>query len=120
MLLHTGQRFQTGRGIGSFFSGVFRSLKPLASMGLKAAKNVLTSDVAKQIGSTALDIGTSTLKNVAADIIEGKNPEQSFNKGLEEAKSDISNRIRGSGKKRKKKHCKASVVVKKTKFNLLD
>lgn len=119
MLLHEGERFQAGRGIGSLFAGLFRSLRPLASMGLKAVKNLVTSDVAKQIGSTALDIGTSTLKNIAADIIEGKDPKQSLNQGLEEAQTSISSKIRGSGRKKRKKHCRPAIETKKCKFNLL-
>lgn len=121
MLLHEGLRYQSGRGFGSMFSGLFRTLKPLVSMGLRAGKKILTSDLAKQVGSTALDIGKSTLKNVAADLIEGKNPSDALDKGLETAKSAISSQIRGSGRKRgKRRACKGVKKNKKRKFNLLD
>jgi len=125
MLLHTGDRYQTGRGLGSIFSGLFRSLKPIVSMGLRAGKRILTSDLAKQVGSTALDIGKSTLKNVAADLIEGKDTHDSLNKGLETAKSTIADQIRGSGRRRRKrKHCKKEIDLvdfkRGKKFNLLD
>jgi len=104
------------------FSGLFRSLKPLVSMGLNVGKKILTSDAAKQIGSAAVDIGKSTLKNVAADLIEGKNATESLNQGLEEAKSTISSKIRGAGKKRRRqKKCKTiSCKSKKCKYNLLE
>lgn len=122
MLLHRGDRYQAGRGIGSIFSFLFRGLKPLVSMGLKAGKKVLTSDLAKQVGSTAMDIGKSTLKNVVADVIEGTSPNDSLNKGLETAKSSIANQIRGSGRKRRRKrsHCKPHKTSKRVKFSLLD
>jgi len=120
MLLHEGLRYQSGRGLGSLFGSLFRGLKPLVSMGLRAGKKILTSDLAKQVGSTALDIGKSTLKNVAADLIEGKNPSEALDKGLETAKSTISSQIRGSGRKRRKKRACKGVRNKKTKFNLLD
>lgn len=123
MLLHRGDRYQAGRGIGSLFSGLFRGLKPLVSMGLKGAKKILTSDIAKQVGSTALDIGKSTLKNVVADVIEGTDPNQSLNKGLESAKSTIASQIRGSGKKRRRKRqCKPHKVVssKRARYSLLE
>ena len=124
MLLHTGDRYQSGRGLGSLFSGLFRSLKPIVSMGLRAGKRILTSDLAKQVGSTALDIGKSTLKNVAADLIEGKDTHDSLNKGLETAKSTIADQIRGSGRRRKRKRCKKEIELvdfkRGKKFNLLD
>ena len=119
MLLHEGLRHQSGRGIGAIFSGIFRGLRPLLSMGLRVGKKVLTSDLAKQVGSTALDIGKSTLKNVAADLIEGKNPSDALDKGLETAKSTIASQIRGSGRRRKRRRCKG-VQNKRAKFNLLD
>ena len=122
MLLHTGDRFQTGRGIGSLFSGLFRTLKPLVSMGLSAGKKILTSDLARKVGSTALDIGKDTLKNVAADIIEGKEAKDSLNKGLETAKATIASQICGSGRKRRriKRNCRKPVVYKRSKYNLLE
>jgi len=97
-------------------------------MGLKAGKRILTSDLAKQVGSTALDIGKSTLKNVAADLIEGKDTHDTLNKGLESAKATIANQIRGSGRKRKRKHCatnncncEGEIEFKRGKqFNLLE
>jgi len=90
-------------------------------MGLKGAKKVLTSDIAKQVGSTALDIGKSTLKNVVADVIEGTDPNLSLNKGLDSAKTTIASQIRGSGRKRRRK-CKPykRVSKKKSRYSLLD
>lgn len=118
MLIHRGERFQSARGIGSLFSGLFRTLKPLFSMGLSAGKKILTSDVAKKIGSTALDIGKEAAKNVAVDLLEGKNIKDSLNKELESAKSQIATTIKGSGRKRKRRHCSTS--NKRLKYSLLD
>lgn len=122
MLLHRGERYQAGRGLGGIFASMFRGLKPLFQMGINAGKKLLGSDIAKSIGSTALDIGKDTLKNVAADLIEGNSATDSLNKGLETAKSRIASQIRGSGKKRKKNRCKEDIFYcsKKGKFNLLE
>lgn len=122
MLIHKGERFQSGRGIGSFVSGLFRRLKPLVSMGLSTGKKILNSQIVKDIGSTALDLGKDALKNVAVDILEGKNVGESLNKELDSAKSKIANTIRGSGRKRKRKSkttCSA-IREKKRKYCLLD
>jgi len=101
MLFHKGERFQSGRGLGSLFSGLFRTLKPLFSLGLSAGKKALTSQTAKTIGSTALDLGKQAAKNLAADLLEGKDLSQSLNKELDTAKAAIASKIRGSGRKRR-------------------
>lgn len=118
MIVHRGERFQSGRGIGSLFGGLLRGLKPLVSMGLSTGKKILGSQLAKNIGSTALEMGKDALKNVAADILEGKDVNESLNKELNNAKSQIASTIRGSGRRKRKKPCK-SVTFSKRKFNLL-
>jgi hypothetical protein len=94
---------QRGRGIGSLFSGLFRSLKPLASMGLKVGKRILNSDIAKKVGSTALEFGKEALTNVAADVLEGKNFKDSANEQLADAKARLAQTLRGGGRRKKNK-----------------
>lgn len=106
MLFHSGPRFQRGRGLGSLFSGLFRALRPLATMGLKFGKKILTSDAAKSIGSAALDMGKDVVKNVAVDLLEGKNIKESAAEQLNEVKSKLAETLRGSGRKRKRKMSK--------------
>ena len=104
MIVHRGDRFQRGRGFGSFFASVFRTLRPLVSMGLSTGKKILTSDAAKSIGRTALDIGKSAAKNVAVDVLTGKNVKESVDKELEVAKDKIAKKISGSGSNKRKRH----------------
>lgn len=121
MNFHEGPRFQRGRGIGSMFGTLFRSLMPVAKMGLNLGKRFITSDVAKQIGSTALDIGKQGLKNVAIDLLEGKDPKLSAQEALDNAKQNIANTLRGGnscGKKRRKRA--NNNRSKSLKYNLLD
>lgn len=120
MNFHSGPRFQRGRGLGSIFSALFRSLRPLASMGLKAGKRILNSDIVKNIGSTALDATKDAVKNIAVDLLEGKNIKESANQQLEEAKSKLAQTLRGSGRKRRKKKNISNCVIKKSKYNLLE
>lgn len=129
MLIHKGERFQSGRGIGALFSGLFRTLKPLFSMGLSVGKKALTSETAKKLGSAAIDIGKTSLKNLAADILEGKDAGESLNKEMSAAKAKIASTIRGSGRKRKAIRTESSAErtlkdlftnKKKSRFNLLE
>lgn len=119
MLFHSGLRYQRGGGFGSLFSSLFRSLKPLAKMGLSVGKKFLTSDIAKKIGSTALDVGKSAAKNIAVDLLEGKTLKDTAMEQLEDAKSKIAKTLKGSGRKKRKNisHCTSN---KKLKYNLLE
>lgn len=123
MFFHKGPRFQEGRGLGSLFSGLWRTIKPLAQMGFQAGKKFLTSDTAKKIGSTALEAGKDALKNIAVNVLEGKkNFKDTAQEQLEEAKNRIAQTIRGAGRKRKKniKGPRLEKEVKRQKiYNLL-
>jgi len=104
MFFHKGPRFQEGRGLGSLFSGLWRSIKPLATMGFQAGKKLLTSDAAKKLGTTALEAGKDAIKNIAVNMLEGKkNFKDVAQEQLEEAKSKIAQGLRGGGRKRKRR-----------------
>jgi len=121
MDFHKGLRYQTGRGFGSIFSALARGLKPLAKMGLNAGKRFIKSDFAKNLGTQALDIGGDALKNVAINILEGRNVGEAANEQLQEAKQKIASTLKGSGyiRRKRKKNIKSN-SVKKLKYSLLD
>jgi len=118
---HSGLHFQQGRGFGSFFGSILRGLKPIAKMGLNAGKKFFTSDFAKKLGKTALDVGKSAATNIAVDLLEGKNLKDSAQEQLEDAKNKIATTLKGGGcsKKRKKKLI-LDINPKKIKYNLLN
>lgn len=122
MYFHSGLRYQKGLGIGSLFSGLFRSLMPIAKMGLNAGKKFLSSGLAKKIGSSALDIGKTAATNLAVDLLEGKKFSDSAAEQLDEAKSKIASALKGSGRKRKIKRIGKQKQNKKCKndFCLLE
>jgi len=121
MLIHRGNRYQRGRGIGALFSGFFRTLKPLISSGLSAGKQFLKSDLGQSIKKSAIEMGKDAAKNIASDILKGGNLKDSLNKELDSAKSKIAAKIKGGGRKRKKSNLLfESNPIKKIRFNLLD
>lgn len=121
MIIHRGVRYQQGRGFGGFFSAIFRGLKPLFSMGLSKGKELLSSNLAKQVGQTALDVGKNAVKNLAADMLEGADMKESVNKELQSAKTKIAKQIRGSGKgKKRRKKSDFFPLKKQNQFNLLE
>lgn len=102
MFYHQGIEYQRGRGIGSLFTGLFRTLFPIAK---SIGKRFIGSDFVKDISSTALDAGKSMVKNIAADVLTGKKFKDSANDQLDAAKKQIGEAIRGKGRTRKRKQC---------------
>lgn len=103
-----GKRLQRGRGIGSLFGSVFRSLVPLG-------KKVLTSNVTKNIAKTA----GKTLKNAAidtaVDLLEGKNLKDSAKNSLDVTKRKLAQAIKDHAKKGVKHTNKSKNVSRKKK-----
>jgi hypothetical protein len=78
MLYHQGDYIQRGRGIGSIFHAIARSVYPaIATLG-KLGKSALTSSTAssllQKVKNSAIDAGI----NVASDTLAGKNVGQSI------------------------------------------
>lgn len=66
-LYHVSPRYQKGRGgIGSFFSGIYRHLKPLIHSGLKALKK----QSIKTSASIINELGTKPIREIL--VQEGK------------------------------------------------
>lgn len=131
MNFHSGLRHQRGRGFGSLFSGLIKGFAPLAKLGFSAGKKFLTSDFAKNIASTAAESGKKALKNLAVDLLEGKDITNTAREELLDARKQIAEKLKGSGIKRRsvtkaktkiKKPVKRRKLTKpqKLKFNLLD
>jgi hypothetical protein len=121
---HSGLRFQQGRGFGSIFGAILRGLKPIAKLGLNAGKRFLKSDLAKNLATTALDMGKTAATNIAVDLLEGKKFSDSAQEQLEDAKSKIATTLKGGSCKMKRKKRKALLSDltenKKIKYSLLD
>lgn len=125
MRFHQGVELQRGRGFGALFSGLMKSLIPIAKVGLRAGKRVLQSDFAKNLSSKALDVGKDMVKNIAADVLSGESFSNSASNEVNIAKKKIGEAIRGSGKRRRKRTKRNNALQmlkgrKKLKFNLLE
>ena len=127
MNFHSGLRYQRGRGFGSLFSGLIKGFTPLAKLGFSAGKKLLSSDFAKNLMNTATQSGKQALKNIAVDLLEGKDIVSTAKEELIDARKQIANTLKGSGRKRKYtprkyKPAKKKKTTRKQKlnYNLLD
>lgn len=123
MNFHAGARYQKGRGLGSLFSGLLRGFMPVLNMGVSAGKKMLQSDLGKNITGALAETGKSAIKNIAADLLEGKNVSNTTQEELNNARKKLASTLRGSGTKRKRKSCQKSICSsnkKPRKYNLLE
>ena len=117
---HEGARFQRGRGLGSILAGLFRFLRPIASMGFSAGIKVLSSGIAQKLGSAALDIGKSAAKNIAVDLLEGKAFKDTAREQIADAKKTLATTLKGEGRRRKRKRLQNKTCGKTAKYSLLE
>ena len=94
---HKGILIQRGRGIGNFFSSIFRTIIPSVSKAvLRKAPSVLKavnkSSVGKQLKKSAKRIALDT----AANVIESGDIKGSLNKSINESKKEIAKAIKNT------------------------
>jgi hypothetical protein len=102
-------RAQRGHGIGSFFRGLFRFVKPLLFSGAKA------------VGKEALKTGS----NIITDLLSNESEQPVgaiFKNRFHQAKGNLEQKIKnmtgsGLGLKRKRKSKKAQLKAKRSKVN---
>ena len=112
---HTGRRLQRGRGIGSLFGTVFRSLLPLG-------KKILTSNTAKSIAKSVGNSLKDAAVDTALDALEGKNIKKAAQERLNQSKVKISQALRkqtDNKKIRNRKSIKAKSLNKRN-YSLLN
>jgi hypothetical protein len=102
MPVFAGARYQRGHGIGSLFSGLFRSVMPLIKK------------FAPVIGKKALEAGA----NIIGDVSSGRSFKESAKERASSAFSESikslfpqSNDQTGSGKRRKRKRAKKDIFA---------
>lgn len=111
MIYHSGPRVQRGRGLGSILSGLFRSFAPVAKIGLKLGKSLVSSPLARKVGVTALEAAKKSAANIAADVLSGNNLKKSAQRELNDAKEKIATTLR-AGQKRKVGDVKKGKILK--------
>lgn len=115
---HVGRRYQRGRGIGSVFGTIFRSIIPI---GKKILNSATTKTIAKSVGRSLKEAAVDT----ALDALEGKNIKEAAQERLDETKAKIAKAIRKRGQqhknmRKKNPKLKKSKAVKDKNYYLLN
>ena len=95
-ILYLRRRLQRGRGIGSLFGSLVRTLMPI---GKKMLTSNTTKSIAKSVGRTLKDAAVGT----AIDVLQGKSVEEAAKQNLNTTKRKIANAVKLQSKQPIKK-----------------
>ena len=115
MRYHRGPPIQQGAGLGSIFSGLFRTLLPVAKGAVKTIGKIAKSSTAKSAGRLIKDQVKQAAVNTALDALEGKSIGSSAKSRLKTASKNILHATQYMGKNdnlRKKTSSKRKRKVK--------
>ena len=79
---HSGRKIQRGKGIGSIFNSIFRTILPIG-------KKIVTSATAKSLAKSVRDSLANAAINTVGDVIEGDNLKEAAQKRLNESRKQI-------------------------------
>ena len=101
MRYHSGPPIQQGAGLGSIFSGLFRTLIPAAKGAVKTLSKVAKSPTAKSAGRFLRDQVKEAAVSTALDALEGKSFGSSAKNRLKTATKNILHAAQNKGGPRK-------------------
>ena len=102
MRYHRGPPIQHGAGLGSIFSGVWRSLVPVAKGAVKTIGKIVKSPTAKSAGRFIKNQVKEAAVNTALDALEGKSIGSSAKNRLKTASKNILHATQYAGESRKR------------------
>ena len=113
MNYHSGLRWQRGSGIGSLFSGIFRSLMPVARSAVKTIGKVARSAPIRSAGKAMKKEATKAAVETALEALEGQPVGRKAKQRLKSAtrgillnaarQADTNNEYRAQNSSRKRK-----------------
>lgn len=114
MTIYQRPYIQRGRGLGSLFGSLFRSVVPVVS---KFGRSIVSSPVTKSIGSALKNSALETVGSVGADLLRGEDLSQTLDKNLAQARNKVADALEKSTKQPPNKKRKKT---KKTTEDLFD
>ncbi len=93
---HRAVLFQKGRGIGSIFSWLLRTLVPIGKTIIKSAPSIIKSTAKSPIGRKLRKSAKKVALNTAKILINSGDVNKTFHKTIEESKKEVKDVLRGS------------------------
>lgn len=110
---HTGYSVQSGRGIGSLFSGLFKALIPMGKTAVKIGKKFIKNPVVKNLVKEAKNTALQTGLHMATNILENKNVSEGVKNDINKGKQKMADTLKQVSKGAKRKQESAPKKKKK-------
>lgn len=99
MIANRKRNVQHGRGIGSILSTIFSKIAPIARTIFNIGKKVVKSTPVKKVFKSAQEEVIKSGIQVADDVLQGKNVQESLKQNASTAANQIAKRAVGEAKK---------------------
>ena len=86
---HRGVILQKGRGVGSVFSSLFRTLLPIGKAVIKSTPSIIKSTARSPIGRKLKRSAKKLALDTAKNLIETGDIKKTFKKSVDDSKKEI-------------------------------
>merc|ERR1711863_147180 len=100
---HRGVILQKGRGVGSVFSSLFRTLLPIGKAVIKSTPSIIKSTAKRPIGRKLKRSAKKLALNTAKNLIETGDIKKTLKNSVDDSKKEIADAFKSSTDSKKKK-----------------
>ena len=116
---HRGVILQKGRGVGSVFSSLFRTLLPMGKAVIKSTPSIIKSTARSPIGRKLKQSAKKLALDTAKNLIETADIKKTLKKSVDDSKKEIADAFKSSKDSKKRKLSSSSHCRNKKKYHLL-
>ena len=116
---HRGVILQKGRGVGSVFSSLFRTLLPIGKAVIKSTPSIIKSTARSPIGRKLKQSAKKLALDTAKNLIETGDIKKTLKKSVDDSKKEIADAFKSSKDSKKRKLSSSSHCRNKKKYHLL-
>jgi len=111
--VHVGHPMQRGRGIGSFFTTLFRALTPVKNMALSLGKKAVQSNLGKELINEAKQTALQSGIHMASNVLNKKDITDGVEDDLLQGGKNMSSSLEKYAKREKRKYNKRKLDTPK-------
>ena len=100
---HRGVILQKGRGVGSVFSSLFRTLLPIGKAVIKSTPSIIKSTARSRIGRKLKRSAKKLALDTAKNLIETGDIKNTLKKSVDDSKKEIADAFKSSKDSKKRK-----------------
>ena len=116
---HRGVILKKGRGVGSVFSSLFRTLLPIGKAVIKSTPSIIKSTARSPIGRKLKRSAKKLALDTAKNLIETGDIKKTLKKSVDDSKKEIADAFKSSTDSKKRKLSSSSHCRNKKKYHFM-